>query len=164
MKNFDRLIIVLCLLIVLSCKCQSDLLNFGKKGVTNNPTPLPYSSPVTSYATPAPTLNTRLSPGTYRGTGVNTTFNKRGDFYLRIDSVDGADNVRAYFEASNGLQGNGTLSGKIDAGTMKISGALTNGDGISVWGTPSGDSIKCTYTIATGNKQFQDGNFTVYRR
>ena len=47
---------------------------------------------------------------------------------------------------------------------VKISGALTNGDGISVWGNPSGDSIVCTYTIATGNNQFQKGEFTVYRR
>jgi hypothetical protein len=47
---------------------------------------------------------------------------------------------------------------------MKISGALTNGDGISIWGTPSGNSIKCTYTIATGNNQYQNGEFTVERR
>ena len=162
MKNLNSLIIVLCLLIVLSCKCKSDLFNFGKEQRTDYSTPTVYSSP-----TPAATVSSssKLSAGDYRGNGINTTANQRGDFYLRLDVVDESNNViRGYFEATNGLQGNGKVSGKMDAGTMKISGALTNGNGISIWGKPSGDSIVCTYAIATGNNQFQNGEFTVYRR
>lgn len=133
------------------------MLNFNKSRRTDSPTPVSYSP------TPTPALSRGLSPGDYRGSGTNTTYNQRGDFYLRIDSVDGSDSVKGYFEASNGLQGNGKVSGRIENGTMKVSGALTNGDGISIWGDPSGDSIVCTYTIAT-KSGFQKGEFTVNRR
>jgi TonB family protein len=36
MKNKDSLIMVLLILIVLGCKCQSDLFNSGKKSVSEN--------------------------------------------------------------------------------------------------------------------------------
>jgi len=53
--------------------------------------------------------NSMLATGTYTGKGRNVTYKQNGDFLLRIDSVDSEGNVKAYLEASNGLQGKATM-------------------------------------------------------
>jgi len=172
-KNLTSLIVVLCLLIFLGCKCQSDLFDLGKEKET--PTPVMTPSPALSpSATPdnqnrrrdvSSSENSRLATGTYTGRGKNVTYNQSGDFLLRIDSVDSAGNVKAYFEASNGLQGKASLEGTISsAGKLILSGTLDDGQSAAVNGTVAGNTISAGYGLADSKLKTQSGNFTVTRR
>lgn len=184
MKNLTSLIIVFCLLIILGCKCQSDLFDSEKDTATPTPaatstatpTPTPSASP-SRTATPDESRNSggggdsssdenpRLATGTYTGRGTNTTYNKSGDFLLRIDSVDSKGNVKGYLEASNGLEGKATMTGTVTReGKLTMSGTLDNGQSGAVSGTVSGDTISAGYGIAGLNMKTQSGNFTVKRR
>jgi hypothetical protein len=164
------------LLIVLGCKCQSDLFETGKKE-----TPTPYSTPsATPSASSSPTatpdnLNRRrdvassensvLATGTYTGRGRNMTYKQDGDFLLRIDSVDSDGNVKAYLEASNGLQGKATMEGTVSKeGKLILSGTLDDGQSAAINGTVSGNKISAGYGLADSNLKTQSGNFTVTRR
>ena len=176
MKNTTSLIIVLCLLIVLGCKCQSDLFDSAKKE-----TPTPYSTPsATPSASPsasstpgnmnrrrdvATSENSLLATGTYTGKGKNVTYNQNGDFLLRIDSVDSEGNVKAYMEASNGLRGKADMEGTISSdGKLILSGTLDDGQSAAINGTVSGNTIRAGYGLADSNLKTQSGNFTVTRR
>jgi hypothetical protein len=181
-KNLTSLIIVLCLLIILGCKCQSDLLDLGKKRdaptplVTPSPTPSASSTPdnrnrrrddstSSSDDSTSSSENSLLRTGTYTGRGKNATYNKSGDFLLRIDSVDSDGNVEAYLEASNGLEGKATMKGTISRdGKLILSGTLDDGKSGAVNGTVRGDTISAGYGIADSKLKTQSGNFTVTRR
>jgi hypothetical protein len=181
-KNLTSLIIVLCLLVVLGCKCQSDL--FEK----NNPTPSPTASASPSASpSPSPTPsestsgessvdnrnrrplssndNSALQTGSYTGRGKNVTYNQTGDFLLRIDSVDDDGNVEAYLEASNGLTGKAKMTGTINKdGLLKLSGKLDDGKTGAINATVSGRTISAGYAIVDSNMKTQSGNFVVSRR
>jgi hypothetical protein len=171
-KNLTSLIIVLCLLIVLGCKCQSDLFDSAKKDA-----PTPSATP-SAAASPTPHTDDRnrrrdvassenplLATGTYTGRGKNATYNQSGDFMLRIDSVDEDGNVTAYLEASNGLQGKATMEGTISRdGKLELSGTLDDGQSAAINGTVSGDTISAGYGLADSKLKTQSGNFTVKRR
>lgn len=174
MKNLTSLIIVVCLLVVLGCKCQSDLFDSVKK---QSPTPsaTPTAAPsATPSSTPdnrnrrrdvASSENPRLATGTYTGRGKNVTYNQTGDFLLRIDSVDADGNVKAYLEASNGLQGKADMEGTIDStGKLELSGTLDDGKSAAINATVKGDTISAGYGIADSNLKTQSGNFTVTKR
>jgi hypothetical protein len=183
MKNLTSLIVVLCLLIILGCKCQSDLFDSAKKDsptptATSSPKPLSASTPSTkptdgggrgggssSTSNDNSSDDSRLATGTYTGSGKNVTFNKTGDFLLRIDSVDADGNVKAYFEASNGLTGNSNMKGKISSdGKLTLSGTMDDGQSGAVSATVTGDSITAGYAIVDSKLKSQSGNFTVTRR
>jgi hypothetical protein len=173
-KNLTSLIVVLCLLIILGCKCQSDMFDRAKKD-----TPTPSSSP-SSTPTPSPTSattdnrsqssdssseNSVLATGTYTGRGKNVTYNQSGDFMLRIDSVDSAGNVKAYMEASNGLRGKAYMEGTVSSsGKLELSGTLDDGQSAAINGTVKDDIISAGYGLADKNLKTQSGNFTVTRR
>ena len=181
MKNLTSLIVVLCLLIILGCKCQNDFTDAFKK---NTPTPSasPSATPSSSpSASPSPkstpnyrssggsdassSENSRLATGTYKGSGKNVTYNKTGDFLLRIDSVDSDGNVKAFFEASNGLGGRANMKGKItSAGKLDLSGTLDDGQSGAISATVTGDTISAGYAIVDSKLKTQSGNFTVKRR
>ena len=174
MKNLTSLIIVLCLLIVLGCKCQSDLFDTARKE-TPTPSPSPSARPSESpTATPdnmnrrrdfAESENSVLATGTYIGRGKNITYNQTGDFLLRIDSVDADGNVRAFLEASNGLRGKATMEGTVtSAGKLELSGTLDDGQSAAINGTVKGNTISAGYGLADSNLKTQSGNFTVRRR
>lgn len=172
MKNLTSLIIVLCLLIALGCKCQSDMFDSVKKE-TPTPSAAPSESP-SATSTPdnrnrrrdvAASENPLLATGTYTGKGKNVTFNQTGDFLLRIDSVDADGNVEAYLEASNGLQGKATMTGTINSdGKLELSGTLDDGQSAAINATVSGNRISAGYGIADSNLKTQSGNFVVTRR
>ena len=176
MKNLTSLIIVLCLLIVLGCKCQSDLFETAKKETptpSSTPSPTPSASPSAS-STPdninhrrdaASSENSVLATGTYTGRGKNVTYNQTGDILLRIDSVDSEGNVKAYLEASNGLRGKATMEGTVtSAGKLELSGTLDDGQSGAINGTVRGDTISAGFGLADSKLKTQSGNFTVKRR
>ena len=106
-----------------------------------------------------------LATGTYTGKGRNVTYKQNGDFLLRIDSVDSEGNVKAYLEASNGLQGKATMEGTISsAGKLELSGTLDDGQSAAINGTVSGNTIRAGYGLADSNLKTQSGNFVVKRR
>lgn len=171
MKNLTSLIIVLCLLVVLGCKCQSDLFGIGK-----NTTPTPYATPTaTPNSSPTSTPNNRnrsdssenslLKTGSYTGRAKNLTYNQSGDLLLRIDSVDADGNVKAYMEASNGLQGKADMEGTIkSSGKLELSGTLDDGQSAAISATVKGDTISGGYGLADSNLKTQSGNFVLTRR
>ena len=182
MKNLTSLLIVAALLTVLGCKCQYDLFNKDNRGieinVSNSPTPTPAmpQSSSTPYRTPEAATNSTppsssadankfLKTGTYTGRGTNLTYNRSGDFLLRIDSVDAAGNVKAYFEASNGLNGSSTMTGKIDdEGKLTLDGEFADGRAFSISATVTGRKIEGGYGIADDQLNTESGNFTLIRR
>jgi hypothetical protein len=176
MKNLTSLLVVLCLLVILGCKCQSDLFD-SAKSETPTPSATPAStstSTPTSSSTPdtpnrprdtASSEHSMLATGTYTGRGKNVTYNQSGDFMLRIDSVDSSGNVKAYLEASNGLQGKATLEGTISRdGKLELSGTMSDGRSGAINGTVKGDTISAGYGIADSKLKTESGNFTVTRR
>jgi hypothetical protein len=161
-------------LIVLGCKCQSDLFDSAKND-TPTPHPSPSAKPSESpTATPdnqnrrrdvATSENRALATGTYTGKGKNVTSNQTGDFLLRIDSVDADGNVSAYLEASNGLRGQATMEGTVTSdGKLELSGTLDDGQSAAVNATVKGNTISAGYGLADSNLKTQSGNFTVTRR
>jgi hypothetical protein len=175
-KNLTSLIVVSCLLIVLGCKCQSDLFETAKKE-TPTPSAAPSATPSASpsaSATPdnmnrrrdiASSENPVLATGTYTGKGKNVTYNQTGDILLRIDSVDSDGNVKAYLEASNGLRGKADMEGTVSRdGKLEMSGTLDDGQSAAINGTVSGNTIRAGYGLADSNLKTQSGNFTVTRR
>jgi hypothetical protein len=174
-KNSTSLIIVLCLLIVLGCRCQSDLFDSAKRETPAPSATAPPSSPTASPTSTPNNMNRRrdiaasensvLATGTYTGKGKNLTYNQTGDFLLRIDSVDSSGHVRAYLEASNGLRGRATMEGSVDsAGKLELSGTLDDGQSAAINGTVSGNTIRAGYGLADSNLKTQSGNFVVTRR
>ncbi len=182
MKNLNSLMIVLCLLIVLGCKCQSDLFDQAKKetptpSAASSPTASPTSTPKEDEHSPKPSPsetpgsksslneNPRLATGTYTGKCNNVTYNQTGDLLLRIDSVDSAGNVKAYFEASNGLKGKADLEGTVSsAGKLELSGTMNDGQSVAVSSTVAGNTISGGFGLADSKLKTQSGNFTVRRR
>jgi hypothetical protein len=169
MKNQTSLILVICLLIVLGCKCQSGLFNPKKVVSSETPsnsgssTPKPSETPKT-IATPEDSESSLLQTGTYNGTCKNITYNKTGDLMLRIDSVDDLGKVKAYFEASNGLGGKSKMKGEInDDGKLTLDGTLEDGSAVSISATVSGDKISGGYGISDQKLNSQRGSFTVTR-
>jgi len=175
-KAIETLAIVLFIVFILACRCKSDLLNFGKDTRSDNSTPYstPYPTNSNAYSTPAPLINNRnststtstlLLPGSYSGSGLNTTFNQRGDFLIRIDSVDAKGGVKGYFEASNGLSGTASLTGGVDSGgKVGFFGKTADNQALIISGNVSGDTIRCTYVIGNKEKGMQKGEFTATRR
>jgi hypothetical protein len=99
--------------------------------------------------------------GRYKGTALNTTANARGkvDFELfDIDQTNGR--ARAYFIATEGLEGEAWLTGRIENnGELKLSGTLETYR-MEVHGhlTPNG-SIRADYLLEGANPQ--QGNFEI---
>jgi hypothetical protein len=144
------------------------------------PEPAPYAAtgptPVAVFSPPAPpppptttepgsnsTTSSVLPSGTYTGSGKNTTYNVNGDFLIRIDSVEGTT-VKGYFEASNGLSGNGPLTGVVDSnGKLALFGKMSDGQGLIVTATVVHETIRGTYMIGNKKNGVQKGEFTVSR-
>lgn len=178
MRNLSSLIIVLCLLVVLGCKCQSNMFGLGEKTPvpTVTPTPAPTSSPTAtpdnmnrrrddSTSDNSTSENSLLKTGSYTGRAKNLTYNQNGDLLLRIDSVDADGNVKAYMEASNGLQGKADMEGTIKSnGKLELSGTLDDDQSVAISATVKGDTISGGYGLADSNLKTQSGNFTVRRR
>lgn len=170
MKNAKSLAGILCLLILLVCGCSTDMFETKKTTPISTATPAPTVTPENQTPRPISTpdddeeTNSALRTGTYTGKGENVTYKKRGDFLLRIDSVDSAGNVKAYFQASNGLQGTSRMTGKVDSkGKLSLDGTLDDGDAISISATVSGDKISAGYGISDADLNTQAGNFNVTR-
>ena len=175
MKAIESLTVIAVIFIIMACKCQSDLFSLGKNPPPPQ-TPAPFSTtyptPVAALSPPPPAAsglasnsaaNTVLSVGSYRGSGKNTTYNVDGDFLIRIDSVEGTT-VKGYFEASNGLSGNGPLTGVVDAnGKLALFGKMSDGQGLIVSATVAYETIRGTYAIGNKQKGVQKGEFTVSR-
>jgi hypothetical protein len=155
------------------------LLIFGPKSsnikntpVVNSfsPSPSPSFSARNSTASPSPAATSYngaslLKTGTYSGSVRNATYNESGDLVLRIDSVDSYGSVKAYFEASHGLTGHATMSGRITAaGEMTLSGKLPDGRALAVNSTVKGENISGGYGIAGGGLKGENGTFSVNRR
>ena len=70
--------------------------------------------------------NTGYRAGHYTGTALNTTANQRGKVVLDLYDLDASSGrVRAYFAASEGLEGEAWLEGRIDkTGELRLKGAL----------------------------------------
>lgn len=150
MKNLTSFIVVLCLLIILGCKCQSDLFDFGK---TRNGNVGNQSS-----------QNSILQTGTYSGKGKNETYNQTGDFLLRIDSVDSDGNVKGYFEAPNVLQGTADLNGTIGKdGKLRLNGTL-DGKRFAIFAVVSGSTLDAGFALFNKDSKEQSGTFKVTRR
>ena len=172
MKNLTSSIVVLCLLIVLGCKCQSDMFDTAKKDTptpdaTPSATPSPTSTPNNNNRRDAASSseNSLLKTGTYTGKGKNVTINQNGDFLLRIDSVDSDGKVKGYIEASNGLRGKADMEGTISSsGKLEMSGTLDDGQSAAINGTVKGDTISAGYGLADSKLNTQSGNFVVKRR
>jgi hypothetical protein len=169
MKNSKSLSGVLCLLILLVCGCSMDMFETKKQAPVSTATPAPTVTPENQTPRPISTpkeeeTNDLLKTGTYTGKGENVTYKKRGDFLLRIDSVDASGNVKAYFQASNGLQGTSRMTGKVDdKGKLTLDGTLDDGDAISISATVAGDKISAGYGISDADLNTQAGNFSVVR-
>ncbi|MEP6900649.1 MAG: hypothetical protein ABJA66_02800, partial [Actinomycetota bacterium] len=132
---------------------------------SSTPAKTPTVSPSSSPSSTEESGKFGLKTGTYKGTGKNSTYNKTGDFLLRIDSVSSSGTVNAYFEASNGLGGRSSLTGKItDEGKLTLDGTLEDGKAFSISATVSGDTISAGYGIAGNGEKTQSGTFTVNRR
>ncbi len=150
-------------------------MNSGKTTPTPSATAAPTISPAPSpKSTPddrsggggaSSSENSRLATGTYTGSGKNVTYNKTGDFLLRIDSVDSDGNVKAFFEASNGLTGSADMKGKISGeGKLDLSGTMDDGQSGAISATVTGDTISAGYAIVDSKLKTQSGNFTLKRR
>lgn len=98
--------------------------------------------------------------GRYEGEALNTTYNSKGTVVFEIRSIDQAGNVSAYFVASNGLVGEGGLTGKIDSeGILRLSGNIS-GWKMSVAARISNNIINANYRLSDSSST-QDGNFSV---
>lgn len=182
MKNLTNLIVIGILLFGLGCKCSSFLNKNQAENVATN-VETPSSSPDKNGKTdidvsapsgtndadnrtplsPSVTDDAMLETGTYTGRAHNETVNADGDIMVRIISITKEGVIKGYFEASNGLEGEGELAGAYDKNTGKVSlfGKTTDGQGVIVSGTYENGTIDATYII--GNKQVgvQKGSFSV---
>jgi hypothetical protein len=99
-----------------------------------------------------------LQVGEYRGTAANGNVNGKATF--DVLSCDASGHVRAFFSASDGLQGDGTLTGTVDAnGRIQLSGQLS-GWQMQVSGDLSGNELRAKYEL-TGQGSPQHGTFDV---
>ncbi len=99
--------------------------------------------------------------GRYEGTALNTTFNLKGKVVFEISQIEQpSGQVSAHFIASNGLTGEGWLTGRIDEnGRMTLSGNILDWK-MSVQARLSGDAtITATYTLQGSPNQ--QGEFSV---
>jgi hypothetical protein len=99
--------------------------------------------------------------GFYKGTALNTTANAHGKVVFELYDFDQKNGrVRAYFGASNGLEGEAWLSGKItDSGELDLTGNLSSYR-MEVRGhLAANGSINADYTLEGANPQ--RGNFEV---
>jgi hypothetical protein len=72
----------------------------------------------------SPSTSTKLRLGTYKG-AATTTNQFTGTLRIKIKSVDEEGNVKADLRASNGLYGEGSLTGKVDAmGNLRLDGEI----------------------------------------
>src|SRR5512138_3798914 len=101
-----------------------------------------------------------LETGRYEGTAFNTTAGKGGKLVLEIVTVDG-DKVQARFAASEGLIGEGWLTGKLAGGRLELAGDLL-GWHMTLSAGARSDGIAGTYQLE--GKGVQQGRFEVTRR
>jgi len=100
--------------------------------------------------------------GRYEGRATNTTANAKGKAVFEIKTIDRTSGaVTAIFEASQGLVGNGTLRGSIDAsGLMELSGPFSSGGALHILARINGNVIRAKYRL--GNRTLQhNGVFRV---
>jgi hypothetical protein len=99
--------------------------------------------------------------GHYAGTAFNTTANQQGKVVLDLYDLDAqSGRVRAYFAASDGLEGEAWLNGRIDkAGELHLSGSLAQFKMQVDARLTSADTIKASYSLAANSNQA--GNFQV---
>ena len=99
--------------------------------------------------------------GRYEGQALNTTANQRGKVVLELFDLDqSSGRLRAYFAASEGLEGEAWLSGRINSdGELYLSGSLSQ-FAMEVRGklTPTG-GITAAYSLKAATSQ--NGNFEV---
>lgn len=104
----------------------------------------------------------RPKPGRYEGTAYNTTVSAQGHAVFELTEVDPSTHeASARFTASEGLSGDGWLTGTVDAsGAMSLSGTLSDWTMV-VKAHPAGsDSISATYTLS--GPSTQQGEFKVH--
>ena len=99
--------------------------------------------------------------GHYSGTAFNTTANQRGKVVFDLYDFDPrSGHVRAYFAASDGLEGEAWLTGRIDkSGALHLTGSLAQFKMEVEARLTSANSIKANYSLAATNSQA--GNFEV---
>lgn len=100
------------------------------------------------------------SVGRYEGQAFNTTRNATGKIVVELTSIDAASGaVIAHFTASDGLKGDGDLTGKIDAaGVLRLAGGI--GDWrIALAGKVKADEIRANYKLTGASSQ--TGNFII---
>ena len=99
--------------------------------------------------------------GHYTGTALNTTANQRGRVVLDLYGFDlSTGRVRAYFAASDGLEGEAWLEGRIDrAGELRLTGSLAQFKMEVEARLSSATTIKAQYSLTANTNQ--QGNFEV---
>jgi len=99
--------------------------------------------------------------GHYSGTALNTTVNQHGKVVFDLYDLDSSSGrVRAYFAASDGLEGEAWLEGRIDkAGELRLKGALAQLQMDVEARLTSATTIKANYSLA--GKTNQAGTFEV---
>lgn len=95
----------------------------------------------------------------FEGRITNTTYNATGKAVIEIKSADRNGNLTAHFTASDGLSGDGDLTGRVDgSGRLRLSGPLS-GWTMQIDGQLNGRTMTARYTLTGGTPQ--DGNFSL---
>ena len=99
--------------------------------------------------------------GHYAGTALNTTANQRGKVVFDLyDLNEKSGQVRAYFAASDGLEGEAWLNGRIDKnGELHLAGALAQFKMEVDGRLTSATTIQAKYSLVANTHQ--EGNFEV---
>ena len=102
-----------------------------------------------------------VTVGRYEGTAFNTTANQGGRAVLEITAAS-AGKVQARFAASDGLSGEGWLSGTLAGGTLTLSGPLAGWRMSLTASARPGGALAGTYVLEGEGKQ--EGRIEVTRR
>lgn len=119
---------------------------------------LPEESSKPAY-NPSPSLYSSCPGGQYEGRALNITYNQTGKVTLKFYKSNDAGNLTARFSASEGLTGDGTLTGSITEDVLRLTGKLSDLN-MQIAARIEGDTITANYTLISGSSS-QKGNFTV---
>jgi hypothetical protein len=110
--------------------------------------------------TSAPNNFKLCSSGRYEGTITNTTYNQSGKAVFEIKDLDRNQNLTANFTVSGGLQGTGTLTGRLDnSGVLQLSGTLSGWD-TKAAARINAQTLEANYNMLI-NGSGQSGNFNL---
>jgi len=116
---------------------EERILDDGTKvGVTkgeNETIVVTLSKSASSPSSTSSSRNARIKIGTYKAAA--TTNSTTGTIRIKIKSVDQEGNIKADFKASNGLYGEGSLAGNVNArGELRLTGEMvTTLFGVTRW-------------------------------